>query len=68
MLSWTCVAYFTLQVMRVPCRGAIFQTQKYEKAIGLVDYAKCVYRRQPGWLKSAFPLAKPLDSQPHDRS
>jgi hypothetical protein len=32
-ISWACVAYLTLHAMRVPCRGVIFQTQKYEKAI-----------------------------------
>jgi hypothetical protein len=48
-------------------RGVIFQTQKYEKVIRLVDYAKCLYRRQPDWLRNAFPLAKPIDSQPKDR-
>ena len=48
-------------------RGVILQTQKYEKVIRLVDYAKCLYRRQPDWLRNAFPLAKPIDSQPKDR-
>jgi hypothetical protein len=27
MLSWTCVAYLTLEAMKVPCRGILFQTQ-----------------------------------------
>jgi hypothetical protein len=36
---------------------------KYDKAVELVDYAKCLYRRQPGWLKNAFPLVKPLERQ-----
>ena len=65
--SWACVAYLTLQAIKLPYRGAIFQTQKYEKAIDLIDYAKCLYRRQPDWLRDAFPLAKPIDSQPQDR-
>jgi hypothetical protein len=26
-----------------------------------------LYRRQPDWLRNAFPLAKPIDSQPKDR-
>ena len=67
MISWACVAYLTLHAMRVAERGVIFQTQKYEKAIDLVNYAKCLYRRQAPWLKDIFPLAKPLDSQPQDR-
>jgi hypothetical protein len=64
MVSWTCVAYFTLQAMRVPQRGVLFQTQKYDKVVQLIEYAKCLYRRQPDWLREAFPLAKPIDRQP----
>jgi hypothetical protein len=66
MVSWACVAYLTLHAMRTPQRGVLFQTLKYNKAIDLVEYAKCLYRGQPAWLKAAFPLAKPLESQPKD--
>ena len=66
MMSWSCVAYFTLQAMRVAHRGVVFQTQKYDKAIDLLEYAKCLYRRQPEWLRDAFPLAKLLENQPKD--
>jgi hypothetical protein len=34
-----------------------------KKVIQLIDYAKCLYRRQPVWLREAFPLAKPLKNQ-----
>jgi len=64
MVSWACVAYFTLQVMRTSRSSALFQTQKYDKVVQLIEYAKCLYRRQPDWLKEAFPLAKPIDRQP----
>jgi hypothetical protein len=64
MISWTCVAYLTLQAMSVPERGVLFQTQKLEKAKELIKYAKTLYRRQPEWLQKSFPLAKPIDSQP----
>ena len=64
MLSWACVAYFTLNVMKVPQRSALFQTQKEKKAIQLIEYAKCLYRRQSPQLREAVPLAKPLDHQP----
>jgi hypothetical protein len=30
----------------------------------LVEYAKCLYRRQPQWLQDAYPLSKPIDQQP----
>ena len=64
MVSWACVAYLTLNAMKRPHCGVLFQTQKEDKVIQLVDYAKCLYRRQPQYLKDAFPLAKPLDQQP----
>jgi hypothetical protein len=64
MVSWACVAYLTWEAMRTPERGIVLQTQKEDKVKQLIDYAKCLYRNQPDWLKEAFPLAKPLDSQP----
>jgi len=67
MISWACVGYFTLNAMRVPGRGVIFQTQKQEKAIELIEYAKCLYREQDDRLKAAFPLAKPLNLQAANR-
>ena len=64
MLSWCCVAYLTLNVMKVAQRTALFQTQTEKKAIQLVDYAKCLYRRQSTELQAAFPLRKSIDDQP----
>ena len=63
MVSWACMAYLTRHAMTVPHRGILVQTQKEKKAIQLVEYAKCLYRRQPQWLQDAFPLAKPIDQQ-----
>lgn len=63
MLSWALVAYFTWEAQRTPMCGVLFQAQKEDKVVQLIDYAKCLYRRQPGWLKEAFPLAKPLEQQ-----
>ena len=63
MESWCCVAYLTLNAMTVPERGVLFQCKKEEKARQLVKYARCLYSRQPQWLKDAFPLAKALHSQ-----
>jgi len=64
MLSWCCVAYLTFNVMKVPQRTALFQTQTERKAIQLVEYAKCLYRRQSPELQAAFPLRKSIDDQP----
>ena len=37
MVSWACVAYLTLNAMKVPRRGVLFQTQTHEKARQLVN-------------------------------
>ncbi len=66
MVSWACVAYLTLNAMRVPHRGVLFQTQKQDKVIQLIEYAKCLYRNQDSRLQAAFPLSRPLDQQPAD--
>jgi len=63
MLSWACVAYLTLQAMKTPYRGVLFQTQKEDKVIQLISYAKCLYKTQPKWLRQAFPLKKPIEKQ-----
>jgi serine/threonine protein kinase len=61
--TWACVAYLTHGAMTVPAREVLFQTQKLVKVEQLIKYAKCLYRRQPQWLKDLFPLSKPLESQ-----
>lgn len=63
MISWACVAYLTWKAMTVPLCGSVVQAQKEKKVIQLVEYAKCLYRRQPAWLRDAIPLAKPLKTQ-----
>ncbi len=63
MISWACVAYLTLQAMKTPYRGVLMQTQKEDKVIQLIEYAKYLYKTQPEWLQQAFPLAKPIDNQ-----
>lgn len=64
MVSWACVAYLTLKAMTTPECGVLFQCQKENKAIQLVEYAKCLYERQRDFLRDAFPLTKPIKDQP----
>jgi hypothetical protein len=64
MLTWACVAYLLVRAMPVAERTVLAQTQKEDKAVQLVDYAKCLYRHQPQWLQDAFPLTKPIKQQP----
>jgi len=63
MISWACMAYLTWKAMTVPHCGCLVQTQKEKKAIQLIEYAKCLYRRQPAWLQDEIPLAKALKNQ-----
>ncbi len=63
MISWICVAFFTWQAMTTPERRVLFQTQKKDKVIELIDYAKCLYRRQSPQLQQAFPLTRSLNDQ-----
>jgi hypothetical protein len=67
MVSWFCVAYFTLQAMRVPHRGVVFQTQKEAKGIQLVEYSKHLYQQSDSEIRATFPLSKPLVQQPVNR-
>lgn len=60
MLSWLCVGYFTHVAMTTPGVEVLFQSQKEEKALELVDYAKTLYDHQQPELKEAFPLARKL--------
>ena len=64
MLSWACVAYLTLEAMKTPYCGLLFQTQKDKKVIQLVHYAKVLYRNSDPRIREAFPLSKPLERQP----
>jgi hypothetical protein len=63
MVSWACVAYLTLNAMKVRRRGVLFQTQTHDKARQLVRYAKQLYRSQPSWLQDAYPLTKSVNLQ-----
>jgi hypothetical protein len=58
MVTWACVAYLTNKAMIVPAREVLFQTQKEKKVKQLIKYARCLYDRQPQWLKDAFPLGR----------
>jgi hypothetical protein len=60
MVSWTCVAFLTLKAMTMAECQVLLQTQTKDKAIQLIDYAKCLYDQQDQFLKDAFPLTKPI--------
>ena len=63
MLSWACVAYLMRFAMVQRRCGILFQTQKDDKVVQLVDYAKCLYRYSDERIKAACPLSRELDRQ-----
>ena len=63
MLSWSCVAYLPLRAMKTDYYGVLFQTQKDNKVVQLIDYAKHLYRNSDPRIQAYFPLAKPLEKQ-----
>lgn len=63
MLSWLMVGFFTHNCMIYPGVEVLFQSQTEDKAVALVDYAKCLYRRQDADIKAQYPLLQPLAKQ-----
>jgi len=63
MVSWACVAYLAKKAMTIPECGVLIQTQKEDKAIELVSYAKTLWRTQPNEIKEEYPLSKSLEKQ-----
>lgn len=57
MASWLVAAYLVYEAQFNPRTRCIIQCEKEEKANGLIEYAKCIYDRQPQWLKDRYPLA-----------
>jgi hypothetical protein len=66
MISWSCVAFLTLKAMTMAECQVLLQTQTKDKAIQLIDYAKCLYDQQDQFLKDAFPLTKPISWMSQD--
>ena len=58
MVSWLCVGFFTHAVMTTEGIEVLFQSQKMEKAVELVDYAKVLYERQAPAIRRKYPLKK----------
>ncbi len=63
MMSWVCVAYLERFAMTVPCCGILFQTQKEDKVIQLVKYAKELWRNSDAPIREECPLSKALERQ-----
>jgi hypothetical protein len=63
MLSWACIAYLERFAMTTPCCGILLQTQKEDKVIQLVKYAKELWRNSDVRIREACPLSRPLKRQ-----
>jgi hypothetical protein len=64
MVSWACVAFLTYKAMTIPECEILLQTQKEDKAIQLVDYAKCLHEHSDPLIKKAYGVFKPVSMQP----
>jgi hypothetical protein len=56
--SWLVVGYITWSCQFFENIQAIGQSEKDEKAKGLVKYANILYDNQPEWMKKRFPLRR----------
>lgn len=58
MTSWLAVGYITWMCQFFPSTGWIGQSEKDDKAQGLIKYANILYDNQEPWMKSRFPLKR----------
>lgn len=56
--SWLVVGYITWSCQFFPSVEAVGQSENDRKAQGLIEYANILYRNQPEWMKTRFPLAR----------
>jgi len=58
MISWLSVGLFTHTAMTTEGIEVLFQSQKMEKAVELVEYAKILYERQHPAIRRRYPLRR----------
>jgi hypothetical protein len=58
MTSWEVVGYIMWSCQFFPNVQALAQSEKDDKAKGLVEYANALYDNQEPWLKRRFPLTR----------
>lgn len=63
MLSWACVAYLERFAMTMPSCGILFQTQKEDKVVQLIKYAKTLWTNSDPRIREEIRLAKPMVRQ-----
>jgi hypothetical protein len=65
MTSWFVVGYITWSCQFFPNTEAVGQSEKDDKAKGLVKYSDILYGNQPEWMKSRFPLKRGVAGTQH---
>lgn len=66
MLSWAAMGFAVWYAEKTQGVQIVVQSQKEEKAIDLIEYARVLYRNQPDWLKERHPLAMEIRMQPRN--
>lgn len=61
MTSWLVVAFITWHCQFFPATGWLAQSEKDDKAQGLINYANILYKNQPAWLRDRHPLKRGAD-------
>lgn len=56
--SWLVVGYITWSCQFFPNTEAVGQSEKDDKAKGLIKYANILYENQPEWMKDRHPLKR----------
>lgn len=58
MTSWLAVGYITWMIQFIDNVEWISQSEKQDKAAGLIQYANSLYTNQPDWMRARFPLKR----------
>lgn len=66
MTSYTVVGYCLTMCQFFPNIECVWQSEKDEKAKGLIEYANALYDNQEPWLKKRFPLARGESGTQHE--
>lgn len=61
MTSWIVCAFITWHCQFFQAIGWLGQSEKDDKAQGLIKYANTLYKNQPEWMKARFPLKRNVE-------
>jgi hypothetical protein len=67
MMSWSLAGWACHEMFTRPYTGIVVQSADEARAIKVVNYMKCLWRRSDPRLKAMWKLRRPLERQPYDR-